>query len=69
MVDLYHDLPVIVDKAERHALMERLGPDSDEMKRIDNKDFIGMTQKAIDEERTEYVIPSQSMMAQVELIT
>jgi hypothetical protein len=41
------------------------------MKKIDDEDFVGMTQKAIDEERREYVIPSQSMMAmaQVELIT
>ncbi len=36
--------------------MERLGPDSDGMKKIDAVDFLGMTEGAIEEERREYVI-------------
>jgi hypothetical protein len=59
IADLFHDLPDLVDKAERHDMMERLGPDSDEMKKVDAVDFLGMTEGAINEERQEYVHDSE----------
>jgi hypothetical protein len=42
-----------LDKAEKHAMSQRLEPD--EMEGIDGSDFAGLTQEDIDEERQEYV--------------
>jgi len=53
-VDLYHNLPDLLDKAEKHAKIEDLEPD--ELEERDCSDFAGMTQEQIDEERLEYVI-------------
>ena len=54
IVDLYHNLPDLLDKAEKHAEIEDLEPD--ELEERDRSDFAGMTQEQIDEERQEYVI-------------
>jgi len=53
-VDLYHNLPDLLDKAEKHAEIEDLEPD--ELEERDCSDFAGMTQEQIDEECLEYVI-------------
>ena len=53
IIDLFHDLPELLDKAEKHAMSQRLEPD--EMEGIDGSDFAGLTQEDIDEERQEYV--------------
>ena len=54
IVDLFHNLPDLLDKAEKHAEIEDLEPD--ELEERDRSDFAGMTQEQIDEERQEYVI-------------
>ena len=53
IIDLYHDLPGLLYKAEKHAEAQRLEPD--ELERCDRIDFLGMTQDGIEEERQEYV--------------
>jgi hypothetical protein len=53
IVDLYHDLTDLVHKAKSHDMMERLGPDSDEMKKVDDVDFEGLTESQIKQERQE----------------
>lgn len=54
IIDLYHDIPELLDKADKHAEIELLEPD--ELERRDDSDFRGMTQAQIDDERQEYVI-------------
>ena len=53
IIDLFHDLPELLDKADKHAMSRRLSPE--EMARVDKSDFIGMTDDDIAEERQEYV--------------
>lgn len=54
IVDLFHSLPDLLDKAEKYAEIEELEPD--ELEKRDRSDFAGMTQEQIDDERLEYVI-------------
>jgi hypothetical protein len=51
IVDLYHDLPNLVEKASKHmpSVMQL------ERDEIDKIDFAGLSDKAIEEERQEYV--------------
>ena len=53
IIDLFHDLPELLDKADKHAMSLRLSPA--EMARIDNSELAGMTQDDIEDERQEYV--------------
>lgn len=53
IVDLFHDLPDLLDKAEKHADIEELEPD--ELEERDRSNFAGMTQEQINEECLEYV--------------
>jgi len=57
IIDLFHDLPELLDKADKHAMSQRLSPE--EMAKIDSSDFVGMTDKEIEDERQEYVTLSQ----------
>jgi len=59
-VDLYHNLPDLLDKAEKHAKIEDLEPD--ELEECDHSDFAGMTQEQIDKECLEYVIMMCDLM-------
>jgi hypothetical protein len=54
IVDLFHDLPELLEKANLHEEAQSL--DEDELEQRDSIDFQGMTQAQIDEERQEYVI-------------
>jgi hypothetical protein len=56
IVDLFHDLPELLEKADRHDEAQSLEPD--ELEERDSIDFKGMTQEQIDEERQEYVVIS-----------
>ena len=51
IIDLYHDLPVLVDKAKIHAGRNMMDPD--EIAEIDETDFVGMTEDEIEEEQKE----------------
>lgn len=53
-MDLFHDLPDLLDKADKHNEAQSLEPD--ELERHDRSDFQGMTQEQIYEERQEYII-------------
>ena len=48
IVDLYHDLPDLVNKAGKHAAYLKLGTEG--MVDIDDDDFVGLTKDDIDEE-------------------
>ena len=54
IIDLFHDLPELLDKADKHFMSQGLEPD--EMEKIDSDDFLGLTQEEIDKEHQEYVI-------------
>ena len=54
IIDLYHDLPGLLEKADKHAESQILEPD--ELEKRDCSDFQGMTQEQIDDERQKYVI-------------
>ena len=54
IIDLFHSLPDLLDKAEKYTEIEELEPH--ELEKRDRSDFTGMTQEQIDEERLEYVI-------------
>ena len=54
IIDLFHDLPNLLYKANKHAEIEDLEPD--ELEERNRSDFLGMTQYQIDDERKEYVI-------------
>ena len=54
IIDLFHNLPNLLDKAEKHAEIEDLEPD--ELEECDCSNFAGMTQEQIDEECQEYII-------------
>jgi len=51
IVDLYHDLPDLVEKASKH-MPSVMQSERDE---IDKIDFAGLSNEAIEEERQEYV--------------
>ena len=51
IVDLYHDLPDLVEKANKH-LPNNL---QSEMQENDKVEFSGMSEEAIEDERKEYV--------------
>ena len=53
IIDLFHDLPKLLDKANKHAISWRLSPE--EMVRVNKSDFIGMTDNDIADEHQEYV--------------
>lgn len=53
VIDLYHDLPELLDKANRHAVSQRLEPA--ERAKADSDDFVGKTKEDIEDERQEYV--------------
>ena len=53
VIDLYHDLPVLLDKADKHAVSQRLT--LIEREENDDIDFVDMTESDIEEERQEYV--------------
>jgi len=50
-VDLYHDLPNLVEKANKH-LLNVMQSERDEMDKIE---FAGLSDEAIEDERKEYV--------------
>jgi hypothetical protein len=51
IVDLFHELSDLADKAGKYCASQT----APEMDSIDSQDFDGLTEKAIDEERKEYV--------------
>jgi len=51
IIDLFNDLPKLLDKADKYALSQRLSPA--EMEKLDKSDFIGLTEDDIVEERQE----------------
>ena len=51
IIDLYHDLPVLVDKARIHVGRNMMDPE--EIAEIDQTDFVGMTEDEIEEEQKE----------------
>ncbi len=51
IVDLYHDLPDLVEKANKHSLNIQ----QSEREEMDNIEFAGMSEEAIEDERKEYV--------------
>ena len=51
IVDLFNDLPELLDKADKYTLSQKLSPA--EMEELDKTDFIGMTEDDIAEERQE----------------
>jgi len=51
IVDLYHDLPDLVEKANRH--LPNI-PQS-EREEMDNIEFAGLTKEAIEDEHKEYI--------------
>jgi hypothetical protein len=54
IVDLYHDLAVLFDKAKIQSRINRLrSEDIEEMEQID---FVGMSEEEIEEERKEYAL-------------
>jgi len=53
-MDLFHDLPDLLDKANKHNEAQSLEPDK--LERHDRSNFQGMTQEQIYEEHQEYVI-------------
>jgi hypothetical protein len=50
-VDLFHELSDLVDKAGKYCASDT----APEMDHIDSQDFEGLTEKAIEEEKMEYV--------------
>jgi hypothetical protein len=48
VVDLYHDLPDLVDRAHKHALNNMVKKED-----IDKIDFVGLSEEEIAEERKE----------------
>jgi hypothetical protein len=52
IVDLFHELSDLTDKAGKYCASQT----APEMDSIDSRDFDGLSEKAIDEERKEYVI-------------
>jgi hypothetical protein len=53
IIDLFHDLPELLDKADKHAMSLRLSPA--EMAKIDSSKLAGMTQDNIKDKRQEYI--------------
>lgn len=53
IIDLYHDLPDLVDKAKKYAAICMLDPR--EIEEIDSIDFVGLTEDQIEDERKECV--------------
>jgi hypothetical protein len=53
IIDLFHELHDLVDKADKHVVTQRLSPA--ERKKFDIGNFVGMTEEDIDEEHQEYV--------------
>ena len=51
IMDLYHDLPDLVEKANKHMLSVM----QSERDEIDKIDFAGLSDEAIEEEHQEYV--------------
>lgn len=51
IIDLFHDLPELLDKADKYAMSQRLSPA--EMAKIDKSEFEGMAEDDITEERQE----------------
>ena len=54
IVDLFHDLPELLEKADRHEEAQSL--DEDELEQRNSIDFQGMTEDQINDELQEYVI-------------
>jgi hypothetical protein len=52
IVDLYHDLPVLVDKARAHTARKLLRPE--ELREVDRQESAGLTEDEIKERRKEY---------------
>jgi len=53
IIDLYHDLPDLVDNAKKYAAIHMLDPR--EIEEIDCIDFVGLTEDQIEDERKECV--------------
>jgi hypothetical protein len=53
IIDLFHGLTELLEKADKHTVTQRLSPEDRE--NVDRIDFVNMTQRAIKEERKEYV--------------
>jgi hypothetical protein len=53
IVDLYHDLTILLSKARKQSTMNALS--REEIEETDRSDFVGMTEDEIEEERREYV--------------
>jgi hypothetical protein len=53
IVDLYHDLTILLSKARKQSTMNALS--QEEIEETDRSDFVGMTEDEIEEERREYV--------------
>jgi hypothetical protein len=51
IVDLYHDLPDLLDKANKHAHL--LSPDASGQHDSDEAELLGMTEEEIEEELKE----------------
>lgn len=51
VVDLYHELEILLAKADKHAAIDTLDPE--EVADIDRIDFIGLTEEQIEDERKE----------------
>ena len=53
IIDLFHNLPELLDKADKHVVSQKLRPA--ERAKIDHSDFVGMTEEDIEEERQDYI--------------
>ena len=53
VIDLFHNLPDLLEKANKHAVSQRLTPT--EREKIDHTDFVDMTEEDIEDERQEYI--------------
>ena len=51
VIDLYHDLSDLIDRAKKHAAMLEVGQEG--MEDIDERDFQGFEKEDIDKERME----------------
>jgi len=53
IIDLYHDLPDLVAKADKHATMSTTTLHPEDIDDTDSNDFAGLTEEQIEEEKKE----------------
>jgi hypothetical protein len=54
IVDLFHDLTVLLDQARKQSTMNGLS--REKIEEMERGDFVGMTGEEIEEERKEYAL-------------